>query len=159
MGKRQGGKLNEEQQTFLVTAIACFDGPKIVAEAIKKEFGVTITPQAVEKYDPTKRAGRNLHVKWRKLFEETRKRFLQDSSDVPVAHRAYRLRTLQRMVDTAETKGNYPLAAQLLEQAAKEVGDAYTNRQKHELTGKDGKDLPPAPAPVNIFQLPDNGRA
>lgn len=30
--------------------------------------------------------------------------------------------------------------------------------QSHELTGKDGKDLPAPTAPVTIFQLPDNGR-
>ena len=45
----------------------------------------------------------------------------------------------------------------ILEAAAKEVGDAFTNRHKHEHTGKDGKDLPAAPA-VTIIQLPDNGR-
>lgn len=30
--------------------------------------------------------------------------------------------------------------------------------QSHELTGKDGKDLPAPTTPVTIFQLPDNGR-
>jgi hypothetical protein len=33
------------------------------------------------------------------------------------------------------------MTAQLLEQAAKEVGDAYSNKQKVELTGKDGGPL------------------
>ena len=42
------------------------------------------------------------------------------------------------MIHKAESKGNMPLAAQLLEQAAKEVGEAYTNRQRLEHTGKDG---------------------
>ena len=60
------------------------------------------------------------------------------------------------MATAAEDRGNMPLAAQLLEQAAKEMGNAFTNR--HELTGKDGKDLPVAPAPVAIFELPNNGR-
>ena len=62
------------------------------------------------------------------------------------------------MAEKAEGMHNLPLAAQLLEQAAKECGDAYSNRHKHEHMGKDGKDLPAPPAPVTIFQLPDNGR-
>jgi hypothetical protein len=33
---------------------------------------------------------------------------------------------------------NFGMTAQLLEQAAKEVGDAYTNKLKVESTGKDG---------------------
>ena len=52
-----------------------------------------------------------------------------------------RLRVLQRMSTTAEGMKNLGMTAQLLEQAAKEVGDAYSNKQKVELTGKDGGPL------------------
>lgn len=149
-------KLTREQQTYVVQALACFDAPSIVAAALKKEFGVAISPQAVECYDPTKKAGRNLSVRWTALFEETRKTFLEDTASIAISHRAVRLRALQRMADKAETQGNMMLASSLLKQAAEEVGNAYTNRR--ELTGKDGKDLPVPVSPVTIFQLPDNGR-
>ncbi|MBN0588295.1 DUF2280 domain-containing protein, partial [Pseudomonas aeruginosa] len=59
----------------------------------------------------------------------------------PIANKAYRLRVLQRMSTTAEGMKNLGMTAQLLEQAAKEVGDAYSNKQKVELTGKDGGPL------------------
>ncbi|HDE2558368.1 TPA: DUF2280 domain-containing protein, partial [Klebsiella pneumoniae] len=62
-------------------------------------------------------------------------------SDIPIANKAYRLRVLQRMSTTAEGMKNLGMTAQLLEQAAKEVGDAYSNKQKVELTGKDGGPL------------------
>lgn len=42
---------------------------------------------------------------------------------------AYRLRALGRMAEKAESMKNMALTAQLLEQAAKEVGDVYVNRQ------------------------------
>ncbi|AML35024.1 Hypothetical protein EAG7_01278 [Klebsiella aerogenes] len=45
---------------------------------------------------------------------------------------------LNRMATNAENMKNLGMTAQLLEQAAKEVGDAYTNRLKVESTGKDG---------------------
>ncbi|RUX08218.1 MAG: DUF2280 domain-containing protein [Mesorhizobium sp.] len=150
------GKLNTEVQTFVVQSLACFDTPSIVVEAVRREFGESITRQTVEGYDPTKKAGSGLALKWRSLFEETRKTFLEDTASIAISHRAVRLRALQRMADKAENMGNMSLAAQLHKQAAEEVGNAFTNRR--ELTGKDGKDLPAPTAPVTIFQLPDNGR-
>lgn len=149
-------KLSREQQTFVVQSLACFDSPTVVAAALRKEYSVTLTPQSIEAYDPTKKAGRNLAERWKALFEETRKTFLEDTASIAISHRAVRLRALQRMADKAETQGNMVLASSLLKQAAEEVGNAYTNRR--ELTGKDGKDLPVPVSPVTIFQLPDNGR-
>lgn len=129
-------KLSREQQTYVVQALACFDSPAVVVAALKKDFGVVISPQAVECYDPTKKAGRNLSVRWKALFEETRKTFLEDTATIAISHRAVRLRALQRMADKAETQGNMVLASSLLKQAAEEVGNAYTN--KRELTGPGG---------------------
>jgi hypothetical protein len=157
MAAQREVKLTDEARTYVVQSLACFDPPSIVAANVKKEFGFLITPQGCEVYNPERRAGRNLAEKWKALFAETRKTFLENTAEIGISHRAVRLRALGRMADRAETQGNLALAAQLHEQAAKEVGNAYTNRR--ELTGRDGKDLPSAPPPVTIFALPDNGRA
>jgi hypothetical protein len=149
-------KLSDEVKTFIVQCLACFDGLAVVVASVKKEYGIEVSRQLVESHDPTKKAGTNLGAKWKALFKETRATFLKDTTDIAISHRAVRLRALQRMAEKAETQGNMVLAASLMEQAAKEVGNAYTNRR--ELTGKDGKDLPATTAPVTIFQLPDNGR-
>ena len=149
-------KLSDEVKTYIVQALACFDSPSIVAAAVKKEFGVEVSRQLAESHDPNKKAAAGLAPKWRVLFEETRKTFLEDTASIAISHRAVRLRALQRMADKAENQGNMVLASSLLKQAAEEVGGAYTNRR--EITGKDGKDLPTPVSPVTIFQLPDNGR-
>lgn len=149
-------KLSREQQTFVVQSLACFDSPTVVATALRKEFSVTLAPQSIEAYDPTKKAGKNLAERWKALFEETRKTFLEETASIAISHRAVRLRAIQRMAEKAENSGNMVLASSLLKQAAEEVGGSYTNRR--ELTGKDGKDLPVPVSPVTIFQLPDNGR-
>lgn len=148
-------KLPVEVQTFIVQQLACFDAPSVVAESVKREFAITITRQQAESYDPGKRAAKNLAERWKALFDETRKAFLEDTSAIGISHRSVRLRALQRMSAIAEGRGQIQLAAQLLEQAAKESGDAFTNRR--ELTGKGGAPLPAA-SPVTIFALPDNGR-
>ncbi|MGO4641696.1 DUF2280 domain-containing protein [Mesorhizobium sp. 2RAF45] len=150
-------KLSDEVKTYIVQALACFDSPSVVAKAVKAEFAQEVSRQLVESHDPNKKAASGLAPKWRSLFEETRKTFLEDTAAIAISHRAVRLRALQRMADKAETMGNMSLAAQLHRQAAEEVGNAYTNRR--ELTGKDGKELPVPVSPVTIFQLPDNGRS
>ena len=146
--------LRDEHRRFIVEALACFDTPSQVVEAVKEEFGLKVSRQMVEAYDPTKNAGRNLSKKWRDHFEATREAFKANQESIPIANKGYRLRALNRMAQKAEGMRNYALAAQLHEQAAKECGDAYTNRR--ELTGKGGKDLPAAQ--VTVFALPDNGR-
>lgn len=121
--------LKNDVKVFIVQALACFDTPTQVSQAVKQEFDVDVTRQQVEQHDPTKRAGVNLAAKWQTLFHDTRKRFREETADIPIANRAYRLRALGRMAEKAESMKNMALTAQLLEQAAKEVGDVYVNRR------------------------------
>lgn len=130
--------LPEPIKVFVTQALACFDTPSRAAKAVREEFGVEVSPQQCERYDPTKRAGSALSQKYREIFERTREEFLADTSRIGVSHRAVRLRALDRAVGLAEQRGNLPLMAQLLEQAAKEAGDAFTNRRRLEHTGEDG---------------------
>lgn len=121
--------LTSDVKAFIVQALACFDTPTQVSQAVKQEFDIDVTRQQVEQHDPTKRAGANLAVKWRTLFEDTRKRFREEVAEIPIANRAFRLRGLGRMAEKAEGMRNLALTAQLYEQAAKECGDMYVNRK------------------------------
>ncbi|WP_454878609.1 DUF2280 domain-containing protein [Serratia inhibens] len=130
--------LKPDVKAFIIQSLACFDTPSLVVESVQKEFGLKITRQQVESHDPTKVSGKTLAKKWVELFYVTRERFQTEISDIPIANKAYRLRVLDRMATRTESMKNYALAAQIVEQAAKECGDAYTNKQKVEHTGKDG---------------------
>ncbi|MFJ3114922.1 DUF2280 domain-containing protein [Pseudomonas protegens] len=121
--------LKNEVKSFIVQALACFDTPSQVVEAVKNEYGLVVTRQQVETHDPTKVAGKGLAVKWATLFHDTRKRFREETADIPIANRAFRLRGLARMAEKAESMRNLALTAQLYEQAAKECGDMYVNRK------------------------------
>jgi hypothetical protein len=134
--------LTDGVKAFVVQALACFDTPTQVANAVKEEFGLEITRMQVSTYDPTKFMGRNLSKKWREIFDATRKAFLNDQASIPIANQNFRLRALDRLYQNAASRGNAALAAQLLEQAAKESGGSFTNRR--EMTGKDGAPLIPA---------------
>jgi len=140
--------LRDEVKAFVVQALACFDTPSQVVVAVKETFGLEVSRQQCEAYDPTKYVGRNLHLKWRTLFEDTRARFREETADIPIANRAYRLRALGRMAERAENMKNLALTAQLLEQAAKEVGDVYVNRQTKNENPHDN--VPPTKVQVDV---------
>lgn len=145
--------LKPEVKSFIVQALACFDTPSQVVASVKEEFGLEISRQQAESHDPTKSGGKTLADKWRVLFEETRERFKSETGDIPIANKAFRLRALNRMVIEAERRKNYPLAAQLIEQAAKESGGQYTNKQSLEHTSPDGSMSPKAAVIVTDDEL------
>ncbi|MFW5410059.1 DUF2280 domain-containing protein [Pectobacterium brasiliense] len=131
-------KLSTDAKVFIVQALACYETPSKVVELVKVEFGLNVSRQQVSAYDPSKSMAKSLSQKWVDLFNATRDRFQRETGDIAISHKAYRLRVLDRMAVNAEMMKNYGMTAQLLEQAAKEVGDAYTNKLKVESTGKDG---------------------
>ncbi len=125
--------LKEPVKIFIVQALACRDTPQEVVEQVKQEFGVDISRSQCECYDPTKYSGRNLSKKFVELFELTREKFDKGLIDIPIANKYYRLKQYQRQLEKTR---NAKTALKILEQAAKDIGGQFTNRQ--EITGKDG---------------------
>lgn len=139
-------QLSEPIKLAITQALACFDTPTQVADFVKEEFGIVITRQQASQYDASRTTGRTMSKKLRAIFEATRAEFLKSTADIPIAQQSYRLRVLQRQLQKAEKLGNMTMVAQLLEQAAKEAGGAFTNRR--EVTGRDGKPLMPQVGPL-----------
>ena len=138
--------LKDEVKAFIVQALACFDTPSQVCQAVKEQYGIEVSRQLCERYDPTKYSGRDLGQKWKTFFQECRKRFREETVDIPIANRAFRLRAMNRFVEKAETMKNIGLAMQILEQAAKETGDIYVNRARKEEAG----DEPVIPTRIQV---------
>lgn len=128
--------LKAECKIFIVQSIACYETPSQVVESVREKFGIEITRQQVESHDPTKVSSKGLAQKWVDIFNATRERFCKETSDIPIANKAYRLRVLDRMAVNAESMKNYGMTADILEQAAKEVGGMYTSRLNVEPAGK-----------------------
>lgn len=128
--------LPEFAKLFVVGRLACYDSPTEVMKALKEEHGIEATRSQVQAYDPTTAQGSRLSPKLTEIFETTRKQFLADTTSIPIANKAVRLRMLQRAADAAAGRGNHQLMSTLLEQAAKEVGNAFTNRHHVNLKGR-----------------------
>lgn len=138
--------LRDEVKLFIVNALACYDAPTAVSIAVKEEFGLDVSRQQVSCYDPNTFVGRNLSKKWRTIFEQTRTKFRETADEIPIASKAFRLRGLGRLAQKAESMRNLPLVASLYEQAAKEMGDIFVNKNK----GEPGDQQPPTPVRIVI---------
>jgi hypothetical protein len=143
------GDIKRRSKAFIVQSLPA-SIPLLRWWSLSKEFGITIPRQQVESHDPTKANGKGLAKKWVEMFNETRERFQAEIADIPIANKAYRLRVLQRMSVTAENMKNIGMTAQLLEQAAKEVGDVYTNKQKVEQNVIATHNVMPVPSCDNV---------
>jgi hypothetical protein len=64
------------------------------------------------------------------LFERERKAFLDNVSAIGIANKSFRLQTLHKLCMIAMERKNVKQAAELMEQAAKEMGEVFTNRRE-----------------------------
>jgi hypothetical protein len=128
-------KLTDEIKTFVVQQLAGWTEPSVVRKLVKDEYQVEITRQGIQYYDPTTRAGAGLSDEWKTLFIETRKALIDGKVEIGAANKMVRVAWLDAMARKAMGGGNSLLAAQLLEQIAKEMGESFTNRQKIEHAG------------------------
>jgi hypothetical protein len=122
-------ELTDEQKHFIVQAHAQFKrSPEIIAD-MRDEFEVVVSKQQVAQYNPQRKSF-DAGDRWRQVFDAYRKAYMEEITSHDIASPAYRIGMLDRMAKKAERMGNIKLAADLAEQAAKEVGGAFTNERK-----------------------------
>lgn len=128
-------QFSDEVKQFIVREFAAFAKPKEVVAALKENFDIDTTKLRLRRYDLGAAYGRRddsrLSQELQIIFQEAREAYLDEVARIPIANRAYRLAQLNRVVDeeweksAAERDPN--VIAKALEQAAKEVGNVYTN--------------------------------
>jgi hypothetical protein len=129
--------LKTEHKQFIIKELARFRPHAEIKRLLHDYFEVGVTLQQVYNFDPTKAANANRIAKpLRDLFTEARKAFIEQPSGHEASYLGYRIGRLQRMSEHAEAKGNYPLAADLLEQIAKDAGGALTNKREVKVEDK-----------------------
>jgi hypothetical protein len=148
--------LTKLEKIFVVERLAMWEEPSEIALAFKEHFGKEIDRRQVWVYNASKpQLAERMSAEMVALFHEVRKRFREETIDIPIANKAYRLRELQKQLERAKGRKfvNEKQLAEALEQAAKEEGGYYTN--KRELSGPEGT---PLRFPQVVLYLPDNGR-
>jgi len=124
--------LTDEIKTFIVMGLARYETPSEVAKAVGVNFGVEIDRRQVHAYDPA--CSQPPAQRWCDLHAATRQAFLHEMAEIGIAHKAFRLRVLDRMARKAEANHYLDQTAAFLEQAAKECGGLYESRKPSEPT-------------------------
>ena len=133
-------RLPDPVKRRIVEHLACYRSHAEVVELIAAEFDIALTPRHVRAYDPMcfQFAG---GTRWQEYHGLVRHRLETELAEIPIAHRAFRLRRLGQLHDMARNAGDLEEARKALEQAAKETGNVYTNVAKVQ-----GSILPGQPA-------------
>jgi hypothetical protein len=100
-----------------------------VCRSFKDEFGLDLPKPHALAYNP---GGANYRgsPKWHDLFDRERRSFLDNVSAIGIANKTVRIRRLGQLCVIAMERRNVKLAADLMEQAAKEMGEVFTNRRE-----------------------------
>jgi hypothetical protein len=124
-----GLTLNDEQKAFIVRAYARFTGTTEICRLFQEEYNVELPSPRAAKYNcggPSFTGAK----KWQQLFLAERKRFLESTQDIGIANKTYRMQELHKLCVIAIGRKNVKLAAELMEQAAKEMGEVFTNKRE-----------------------------
>ena len=114
-------KLTDAEKTYVVTRLASYDTPGLIAKSMNQDLGIEITRQAIAFYDPTRYSRRPCPKRWSVLFWKIRAEVIAGKADVGAAHPTVRVRRLDQMACEQMEKGNAAEARALLKQAAEEM--------------------------------------
>lgn len=133
-GMVEMARITKKVKLFIVRMLAEFESPTQASKTVKEIFKLDVTPQQCEAYDPTKRTGQDLSQELRDKFFEYRRQANEELEAIPIANKRYRLQLLQGLVDNFPN--NPVFIPKWTEQAAKEMGNQYTNKQQVDHTTK-----------------------
>ncbi len=120
--------LTDEMQVLVVQRFATFVSASEIQRELK-DLGFECSLQQLSYYNADLASSTDLSAKLRELFKQIRESFVRDTTQIAIAHKSYRLRELDDMARSAKKLKNFALAGSLMEQAAKEMGEAYTNKR------------------------------
>ena len=92
-------KLTDQQRDYVVARLAAFDSPTAIAQSMRQEFGVSITRQAIDRYDPTR--CKKCPERWKQQFFATRQATLEGKAAHGAADNMRRARVRDRLLRRA----------------------------------------------------------
>lgn len=141
-----------EVRERIIELLAAGHRHREIANMVNEEYGTHVTSAYVRRQNPMVSVGERLPDQLHALFHSLRSQHQERIMRMGIAHQPTRMQMLQLMADDAYEKGNIKMAAQLLEQAAREMGGAYTNKSNLEID--DNRNMIAQFLGVTIDQLP-----
>lgn len=133
-----GKVLSSEVKELIITQLAWYTTPAEIQELVKEQYGLEVTKQQLQHYNPHTYKGKALAPKYIDMFNVRRQAFLNEVSDIPIANVNVRLKRLENTWIQLTAKKNYIAANAVLEQAAKEASGFYSPRNQ-QLPSQEGE--------------------
>ena len=124
-----GLTLTTEQKTFIVRCFARFETVSEVCRSFKEKYTVELPRARACQYNVLSASFYGA-AKWVDIFRAERTRFLANADDIGITNKTVRLQRLEALCCIALERKNVKLAAELMEQAAKEMGEVFTNKRE-----------------------------
>ena len=123
-------KLTDAQREYIVERLAAFELPEAVARSVALDFGVSVTRQAVARYDPTRSP--TCRERWKQQFVATRREIIDGKAKRGAAAAIMRARSREKVMLSAVEK----MAERVVRRA---VRDAEATVAKRAPTLTDGE--------------------
>ena len=124
-GKKKA-RLTNRERGLIVVMLATWGSFEEVVEALGRD----VPRQTIQAYDAGKPRNRGrLAGKWIRLFDDTRAAFLDDTRDVAISHKGFRLRELNRIFADGKLASDTDVQFAALDRARAEA----PQRHEHEI--------------------------
>lgn len=125
-------ELPEHVKVFIVARYATFHSATDIQKEVKDEYGLEIEIGRIDFYNGDRQQFRKsqMSIELQAAFAKIRADYMNELERIPIAHRTHRLKLMNDIVTAQLEKGaraNAPLVLKALEQAAREVGNQFTN--------------------------------
>jgi hypothetical protein len=78
--RKEPSRLSDEQRAWIVRRLAAYDSPTAIRRDVRERFGIAVSRQAIEQYDPTRDPKRG--KRWAGLFYTVRKDRIGSQADM-----------------------------------------------------------------------------
>lgn len=126
--------LKTHQKELIVMNLAMFKTPTEVQTILREQEEIDVPLTSIIYYSPDHSP--KLAKKWRHLHSDTRDKYIEETSTIPIANKGFRLQEMQRNYFHLRNQGNIVGAQAVLTDAAKEANDFYS---KGDTTGEINK--------------------
>jgi hypothetical protein len=150
-GARQRARLTHEQKVYVVKRLAAYDAPIAIVRGLKEEFGIAVSADMLQHYDPELAYSRTLAQRWKDLFREARAAYLDSTAGIGASYRLVRIHWRGEMVQETWGAGQHRIANEILDSVTKEARAGAGNRHER---GYFGLRAIPLTATINIIRKP-----
>jgi hypothetical protein len=144
-------RLTHEQKVYVVKRLAAYDAPVVIVRGLKQEFGIAVRAELIQHYHPERAYSSTLAQRWKDLFWDTRKSYVDSTADIGADHKPVRIRWRGEMAQETWGAGQHKIANEILDSVAKEAGAGAGSGHGRGHFGLRGI---PLTATINIIRKP-----